>query len=74
MNALIEDEQRIGIFFKYYVLASKHLVRNVFSSKYNPCLLQERAEQKKAMLTSFTEEEVKIFRKSSPLPSQVISP
>jgi len=32
---------------------------------------QERAEQKKAIITSFTEEEVKIFRKSSPLPSQV---
>lgn len=32
---------------------------------------QEKAEQKKAMITSFTEEEVKIFRKGSPLPPQV---
>eukprot|EP00090_Calanus_glacialis_P002726 TRINITY_DN12036_c0_g1_i1.p1 TRINITY_DN12036_c0_g1~~TRINITY_DN12036_c0_g1_i1.p1 ORF type:complete len:705 (-),score=187.46 TRINITY_DN12036_c0_g1_i1:134-2248(-) len=32
---------------------------------------QEKAEQKKAMMTSFTEEEVKIFRKGSPLPPHV---
>jgi len=32
---------------------------------------QEKAEQKKAIITSFTEEEVKIFRKGSPLPPQV---
>eukprot|EP00092_Neocalanus_flemingeri_P023579 GFUD01025569.1.p1 GENE.GFUD01025569.1~~GFUD01025569.1.p1 ORF type:complete len:721 (+),score=203.23 GFUD01025569.1:280-2442(+) len=34
-------------------------------------IYQEKAEQKKAMITSFTEEEVKIFRKGSPLPPQV---
>ena len=32
---------------------------------------QEKSEQKKAIITSFTEEEVKIFRKGSPLPPQV---
>merc|ERR1712013_965605 len=32
---------------------------------------QEKADQKKAMITSFTEEEKRIFRKGSPLPPQV---
>ena len=34
-------------------------------------LYQEKAEQKKAILNSFTEEEVKILRKGAQIPSQV---
>ena len=36
-------------------------------------MYQEKAEQKKAMLTSFTEEEVKQFRRGSPLPGPALT-